>query len=60
MNFHEYQARELFAQFGIPVPQGVIANLGGWRRAWSSNCTVEFFAVCRSNQADWTVTAKGG
>ena len=26
MNFHEYQARELFAQFGIPVPQGTIAN----------------------------------
>jgi succinyl-CoA synthetase beta subunit len=26
MNFHEYQAKELFTQFGIPVPQGVIAN----------------------------------
>jgi len=26
MNFHEYQARELFAQFGIPVPQGAIAS----------------------------------
>lgn len=26
MNFHEYQAKELFAQFGIPVPQGTVAN----------------------------------
>ena len=24
MNFHEYQAKELFTQFGIPVPQGVV------------------------------------
>ncbi len=23
MNFHEYQAKELFAQFGIPVPKGI-------------------------------------
>jgi succinyl-CoA synthetase beta subunit len=23
MNFHEYQAKELFAQFGIPVPRGI-------------------------------------
>jgi succinyl-CoA synthetase beta subunit len=26
MNFHEYQAKELFAQFGIPVPAGRIAR----------------------------------
>ena len=26
MNFHEYQAKELFIQFGIPVPQGTIAS----------------------------------
>jgi succinyl-CoA synthetase beta subunit len=26
MNFHEYQAKELFMQFGIPVPQGTIAS----------------------------------
>jgi len=24
MNFHEYQAKELFIQFGIPVPQGLV------------------------------------
>lgn len=26
MNFHEYQAKELFAQYGLPVPAGQIAT----------------------------------
>ncbi|MEO8779508.1 MAG: ATP-grasp domain-containing protein, partial [Rhodanobacter sp.] len=26
MNFHEYQAKELFAQYGIAVPPGKVAN----------------------------------
>ncbi len=26
MNLHEYQAKELFARYGIPVPQGVLAS----------------------------------
>jgi succinyl-CoA synthetase beta subunit len=26
MNFHEYQAKELFAQYGIPVPAGKVAS----------------------------------
>jgi succinyl-CoA synthetase beta subunit len=26
MNFHEYQAKELFAQYGIPVPYGRVAT----------------------------------
>jgi succinyl-CoA synthetase beta subunit len=26
MNFHEYQAKDLFAQYGIPVPSGIVAN----------------------------------
>jgi len=25
MNFHEYQAKDLFAQYGIPVPAGLVA-----------------------------------
>jgi succinyl-CoA synthetase beta subunit len=25
MNFHEYQAKELFAAYGIPVPKGIVA-----------------------------------
>ena len=26
MNFHEYQAKELFAKYGIPVPAGTVAS----------------------------------
>ncbi|MEE4293090.1 MAG: ADP-forming succinate--CoA ligase subunit beta [Xanthomonadales bacterium] len=26
MNFHEYQAKELFAAYGIPVPAGIVAD----------------------------------
>ena len=26
MNFHEYQAKALFAEYGIPVPQGIVAD----------------------------------
>ncbi len=26
MNFHEYQAKELFASYGIPVPEGTVAR----------------------------------
>jgi succinyl-CoA synthetase beta subunit len=26
MNFHEYQAKELFASYGIPVPGGAVAR----------------------------------
>jgi len=26
MNFHEYQAKELFADYGIPVPAGIVAT----------------------------------
>ena len=25
MNFHEYQAKDLFAEYGIPVPAGMVA-----------------------------------
>jgi succinyl-CoA synthetase beta subunit len=27
MNFHEYQAKELFAAYGIPVPAGIVASM---------------------------------
>ena len=26
MNLHEYQSKELFAQYGIPVPSGRVAS----------------------------------
>ena len=25
MNIHEYQAKEIFARYGIPVPRGMVA-----------------------------------
>ena len=36
MNFHEYQAKELFAEYGIPVPPGKVAStaeqaVDGWQ-----------------------------
>ena len=27
MNFHEYQAKQLFAEFGIALPQGKVASI---------------------------------
>jgi succinyl-CoA synthetase beta subunit len=33
MNFHEYQAKELFAEFGIAVPQGQVATTPDEARA---------------------------
>jgi succinyl-CoA synthetase beta subunit len=26
MNLHEYQSKELFAEYGIPVPQGIAVD----------------------------------
>ena len=26
MNFHEYQAKDLFSSYGIPVPRGIVAR----------------------------------
>ena len=26
MNFHEYQAKEIFASYGIPIPAGIVAK----------------------------------
>ena len=26
MNIHEYQAKEIFAKYGVPVPRGFIAT----------------------------------
>lgn len=26
MNFHEYQAKEIFASYGVPVPAGIVAR----------------------------------
>ena len=48
MDVHEYQAKELLAQFGVPVPKGAVAfspdqavyaatELGGWN--WAATCS---------------------
>ena len=26
MNIHEYQAKQIFAKYGVPTPKGIIAN----------------------------------
>jgi len=26
MNIHEYQAKQVFAKYGVPTPRGIIAN----------------------------------
>ncbi|MCB4752200.1 MAG: acetate--CoA ligase family protein, partial [Sulfurovum sp.] len=26
MNIHEYQAKQIFAQYGVPTPRGIVAN----------------------------------
>jgi len=33
MNLHEYQAKELFSRYGIPVPQGRVADSGSGARS---------------------------
>jgi len=39
MNLHEYQAKELFAQYGIAVPQGrVVSSLSEAERAVQTGC----------------------
>jgi len=36
MNLHEYQSKELFAEYGIPVPSGVVAGTAADARAATS------------------------
>jgi len=26
MNIHEYQAKQIFAKYGVPTPRGIVAN----------------------------------
>ena len=33
MKLHEYQAKEIFARYGIPVPQGIVAATAGEARS---------------------------
>ncbi|MGH7235899.1 MAG: ATP-grasp domain-containing protein, partial [Nitrospiraceae bacterium] len=36
MNIHEYQAKQLFAQFGIPVPKGKDVRTPLGAEKWST------------------------
>ena len=33
MNLHEYQSKKIFAEYGIPVPQGAVASTPRKRRS---------------------------
>ena len=39
MKIHEYQAKELFKKFGVPVPEGGVAfstsEAKGWPKNWA-------------------------
>ena len=41
MNLHEYQSKELFRQFGIPVPDGKVATSGEDAAAAARSLTTE-------------------
>ncbi|HUP90820.1 MAG TPA: ADP-forming succinate--CoA ligase subunit beta [Solimonas sp.] len=45
MNLHEYQAKELFARYGIPVPQGALAASPEQARAAAKQLGGEKFVV---------------
>ncbi|WP_028009507.1 ADP-forming succinate--CoA ligase subunit beta [Solimonas flava] len=45
MNLHEYQAKELFARYGIPVPQGLLASSPEQARAAAKQLGTEKVVV---------------
>ncbi|SEQ05308.1 succinyl-CoA synthetase beta subunit [Solimonas aquatica] len=45
MNLHEYQAKEIFARYGIPVPQGQLASSPEQARAAAKQLGGEKFVV---------------
>jgi len=45
MNLHEYQAKELFAEYGIPVPRGIAAETAAAARAATSELGGELWVV---------------
>jgi succinyl-CoA synthetase beta subunit len=45
MNLHEYQAKEIFARYGIPVPQGALASSPEAARAAAKQVGGEKFVV---------------
>ena len=45
MNVHEFQAKQLFAQFGVPVPRGKEITSPEAATAWASELNTPVFVV---------------
>ena len=45
MNVHEFQAKQLFAQFGVPVPRGKEITSLGAATAWANELNTPVFVV---------------
>ena len=45
MKLHEYQAKELFARYGVPVPNGTVAR--------SAVEAARVFAMNRASSGNW-------
>ena len=54
MNAHEYQAKQLFAEAGVAVPQGTVAHSADqFDQALSSFSTDQSVVVKASNPRRW-------
>ena len=45
MNIHEFQAKQLFAQFGIPVPKGKEVRTTGAAEKWAGKLETPLYVV---------------
>ena len=45
MNVHEFQAKSLFAQFGVPVPRGKEITSPEAATAWATELNTPVFVV---------------
>lgn len=45
MNLHEYQAKELFQSYGMPVPKGIVASTGNTAATGSESLSTEKLIV---------------
>jgi len=49
MNVHEFQAKSLFAQFGVPVPRGKEITSPDAASAWADELNTPVFVVRGEN-----------
>ncbi|HBR99243.1 MAG TPA: succinate--CoA ligase subunit beta, partial [Gammaproteobacteria bacterium] len=45
MNLHEYQAKELFRSYGMPVPEGIVVSSGDDAAAAADKLTTDKVVV---------------